>query len=85
MVYQRMPFYLHITTAGGSETRLASPFSFIEDAMTVACAALRHDARDAWVEDNNGNVVADFVEIQGYCERGHPHSLVGRKRSDLLK
>jgi hypothetical protein len=63
-----MPFYLHITTAAGSKTRLDTRFSSINQAMTVACAALRHGAREAWVEDQVGKVMANFEDIQKHCE-----------------
>ena len=43
----RMPFYLQITTAVGSRTRSETATGSFQFAMTVACAALRHGAREA--------------------------------------
>jgi hypothetical protein len=62
-----MAYRLHIVNAAGTHAALEAPFGTIEQAMTIACAALRHGARDAWVEDDNGRKVADFAAIQKHC------------------
>lgn len=62
------PFYLHITTAVGSRTRSETATGSFQFAMTVACAALRHGAREAWIEDGGGNVVASFEDIKKHCK-----------------
>jgi hypothetical protein len=35
--------------------------------MTAACGALRYGATDAWVEDENGEKVADLRAIKKHC------------------
>jgi hypothetical protein len=52
---------LYLVTAVGTQTALEATFGTIEQAMTTACAALRHGATDAWVEDEGGLKVADIT------------------------
>ena len=62
-----MPYRLHFVTAAGTPTVLETPFATIKQAMTIACAALRNGATDAWVLDADDKKVADFEAIQKYC------------------
>jgi hypothetical protein len=62
-----MHYRLHIVNAAGTHAALEAPFSTIEGAMTTACTAIRHGAKDAWVVDDDGQKVADFVAIQQHC------------------
>jgi hypothetical protein len=62
-----MPHYLRIVNAGRTSAYVATPFVSIEAAMTTACAALRHGALDAWVDDENGEKLADFEAIKKHC------------------
>jgi hypothetical protein len=62
-----MPYYLRFITSDGKAVRDATPAKSIEVAMTTACAALRHGATNAWVEDENGKEVADFQTIKRHC------------------
>jgi hypothetical protein len=64
-----MRYRLHLVNAVQVHTALDAPFSTIEQAMSVACAALRHGAKDAWVADDNGRKVAEFTAIQKHCAR----------------
>jgi hypothetical protein len=67
-----MPYYLRTITAAGTTAYDATPCASIEAAMTTACAALRYGATDAWVDDENGQKVADFEAIKKYCGVGKP-------------
>lgn len=62
-----MAYRLHLVSAAGTHTALEAPFSSIAQAMTIACAALRHGAKDAWVVDDDGGKVADFAAIKKHC------------------
>jgi hypothetical protein len=62
-----MAYRLHLVNAAGTHASLERPFSTIEQAMTIACTAIRHGATDAWIVDDNGQKVADFVAIQQHC------------------
>jgi hypothetical protein len=62
-----MPYRLHLVTAAGTPTVLETPFATIDQAMTIACAALRNGAKDARVVDDDDNKVADFEAIQKHC------------------
>ena len=48
-----MPYRLHLVTAAGTPTVLETPLATIEQAMNIACAALRNGATDAWVADDD--------------------------------
>jgi hypothetical protein len=39
----------------------------IDQAMTIACAALRYGATDAWLVDDDDKKVVDFKAIQKHC------------------
>ena len=62
-----MAYRLHLVNSGGAHDALEFPFSTVEAAMTTACTAIRHGATDAWIVDDNGQKVADFVAIQQHC------------------
>ena len=64
-----MAYRLHLVNTAGAHTALEAPFSTAAHAMTIACTALRHGAKDAWVVDDNGQKVADFAAIQKHCNR----------------
>jgi hypothetical protein len=64
---EQMAYRFHLVNAAGAHTALEVPFSTIEAAMTIACAALRHGAKDAWVVDDDGDEVADFAAIKKHC------------------
>jgi hypothetical protein len=42
-----MPYRLHLVNGAGIFTALGTPFGTIERAMTIACTAMRHGAKDA--------------------------------------
>ena len=62
-----MAYRLHLVSAAGTHAALDFPFSTVEQAMTIACTALQHGAKDAWVVDDNGQTIADFAAIQKHC------------------
>ena len=62
-----MPYYLHLVNAVGMHTALETNFATVEQAMIIACTALRHGARNAWIQDDARRKVADFKAIQKYC------------------
>ena len=62
-----MAYRLHLVNAAGTLAALEFPFSTVEAAMATACTAIRHGATDAWVADESGQKVADFVAIQQHC------------------
>jgi hypothetical protein len=62
-----MAYRLHLVNTAGAYTALEAPFSTAAQAMTIACTALRHGAKDAWVVDDNGQKIADFAAIQKHC------------------
>jgi hypothetical protein len=67
---EKMPYYLYMRAAGGTETRLDRAYNSIEDAMTPACGALRaRGITDAWVVDENGMKHADLEAIKEYCSQ----------------
>jgi hypothetical protein len=62
-----MSFYLRLITAADTPAFSATPCASVEAAMTSACAALRYGAKDAWVENENGDKFADFEAIKKHC------------------
>jgi hypothetical protein len=67
---EKMPYYLYMRAAGGTETKLDRAYNSIEDAMSPACGALRaHGITDAWVVDENGMKHADLEAIKEYCSQ----------------
>jgi hypothetical protein len=59
-----MLYQLRITTSEGNACVLATKFASVDAAMTTARIALRHGAKDARIDDENGNTVADVDLIQ---------------------
>jgi hypothetical protein len=51
----------------GTQADVATPSDSLEDAMNVACPALRYGATDAWVVDDDGKKLADFEAIKKHC------------------
>jgi hypothetical protein len=62
-----MAYRLHLVNAAGAPSALETPFATVEQAMTIACAALRHGTTDAWVVSDEGDKVADFDTIRKHC------------------
>ena len=62
-----MPYYLRTITAAGTPAFSATPCASVEAAMMSACATFRYGATDAWIDDENGQKVADLEMIKEYC------------------
>ena len=62
-----MQYYLRTITVSGTKAYRETPCTSIESAMSIACAALRYGATDAWIDDENGNRVTGFEAIKKYC------------------
>ena len=64
---KKVRYHLHFITAAGTQADVATPSDSLEDAMNVACPALRYGATDAWVVDDDGKKWADFEAIKKHC------------------
>jgi hypothetical protein len=53
--------------------------------MTIACATLRHGAKDAWVVDDHGGKVADFAAINKHCAAALSDALPKRCSSSSVQ
>ncbi|HEY7229175.1 MAG TPA: hypothetical protein VH558_02265 [Pseudolabrys sp.] len=54
-----MRYVLRIVTAAGEDRKLETAFPSVDSAMIVGRSALRHGARQAIVEDKDGNAIED--------------------------
>ena len=60
-----MPYYLRAVPRGGRLLAMnATPSSSLVAAMAAASAVLRHGAKDVWIDDENGDQVADCAAIK---------------------
>lgn len=60
-----MPYYLRAIPQGGRLLAMnATPSPSLVAAMAAACAVLRHGASDVWIDNENGERVADRDAIR---------------------
>ncbi len=62
-----MPYYVRLIIDTGTLAKVATPYNSVEDAMTGACAPLRHGATEAWIVDHDEKRHADFEAIKKHC------------------
>jgi hypothetical protein len=60
-----MRYYLRARSRAGHLVAMSTtPGASLEAAMATACAVFRHDIEDVWIDDENGQKVADVGDIK---------------------
>ena len=63
-----MPYFVKWYIAGQDEAQeQQTAYATSDHAMDFACAILRQDPADIWVEDDSGNQVALAARIRRHC------------------
>jgi hypothetical protein len=59
----------------GRIQRFAHPHTTLESALKFACEAFRMECTDVWIDDEDGQKVADRVTVAQYADKtGKPYN-----------